>query len=300
MTDEAPVDVAPRDLRALLLIGFYSGAWLIVAVVLNLGIAALVLVVLAAQGGLGDLLNNPLTVIDAIKNTTITGPVMAVSLIFQFPAMYGLAELIRYFGNRGILTTPGPAWAEVYAWRRVAPAMVVVPALMGLTAGWLPGWIAGQLRELLPILDFGAVGMVNAALTTGPVWARLVIAFGVMVGAPVVEELVFRGFMWWALERALGGGVALVGSSLLFAAYHMDPIQATALLFTAFALGWVRRVTGSVAPGMAMHAVNNTLGVVGALVTAEDADMPMVWVVSTAVITVALCGLLWRVAPREA
>ncbi len=298
MTDEASADPAAYDLRALLLIGVYSGGWLIVAVVLNLGIALLVLGVLAAQGGLDELMSNPASIVDAFKNTTLTGPVMALSLIFQFPAMYGLAELVRYFGNRGMLTTPGPAWAEVYAWRRVAPAMLLVPALMGLTAGWLPGWIAGQLRELFPILDFGAVGMVNAALTTGPIWARLLIAFGVMVGAPVVEELVFRGFMWWALERALGGWAALVGSSLLFAVYHMDPIQATGLLFTAFALGWVRRVTGSVAPGMAMHAVNNSLGVVGALVASEDVDMPVAWVVSTAVVTVLLGGVLWRVAPK--
>ena len=49
---------------------------------------------------------------------------------------------------------------------------------------------------------------------------------------------------------------------------------------------------------MAMHAVNNSLGVVGALVASEDVDMPIAWVVSTAVITVLLGGVLWRVAPK--
>jgi hypothetical protein len=291
---------AARQPSALVLLLIYAGVWLIALVGINLLAMGAVGAWMAATGDLQAYLDNPLKLLTLVDDGPVMSRLLAVTLLVQFPVMFGVAELCRYMGDRGILVEPGASMREVYAWRSTTPAVLAVGAALGLTAGWLPGWIAGTLRELLPMLDLGALGAIQAALTEGPLWTRVVVVLGVAVGAPVVEELVFRGFMWWTIERALGPIAALVGSSLLFGLYHMDPVQAFALLFTAFVLGWVRRVTGSIFPCIALHAVNNSLGVVGAMLAQDDGKVPLPIVLGMAATTIGLAYLIWRVAPEEA
>ena len=81
--------------------------------------------------------------------------------------------------------------------------------------------------------------------------------------APVVEELVFRGWLWDALaERSRWPGwLACAMTTVLFSAYHLDPVQSPAVLTTGAVLGVVRLRTGSVVPCIVVHAVNNSLAV---------------------------------------
>ena len=51
----------------------------------------------------------------------------------------------------------------------------------------------------------------------------------VVVGAPVVEEIFYRGLTLKAFEKKMGGRLALVVSSLLFAFAHLQLIQFPAL-----------------------------------------------------------------------
>ena len=51
----------------------------------------------------------------------------------------------------------------------------------------------------------------------------------VVVGAPVVEEIFYRGLTLKAFEKKMGGRLALVVSSLLFAVAHLQLIQFPAL-----------------------------------------------------------------------
>ena len=51
----------------------------------------------------------------------------------------------------------------------------------------------------------------------------------VVVGAPVVEEIFYRGLTLKAFEKKMGGRLALVASSLLFAVAHLQFVQFPAL-----------------------------------------------------------------------
>ena len=51
----------------------------------------------------------------------------------------------------------------------------------------------------------------------------------VVVGAPVVEEIFYRGLTLKAFEKKMGGRLALVVTSLLFAFAHLQLIQFPAL-----------------------------------------------------------------------
>lgn len=51
--------------------------------------------------------------------------------------------------------------------------------------------------------------------------ARLVVAFAAAATAPLVEELVYRGIVYTAVERATGKVIAVLAVSLLFAGVHV-------------------------------------------------------------------------------
>lgn len=88
-------------------------------------------------------------------------------------------------------------------------------------------------------------------------------AFGVLV-APVVEEIVFRGFLFAALERVHGSGFALAATSAVFALVHGGQYcwqwQRLAILFwVGLALGAVRARTRSTKAAALVHAAYNGL-----------------------------------------
>jgi membrane protease YdiL (CAAX protease family) len=84
--------------------------------------------------------------------------------------------------------------------------------------------------------------------------------------APVVEELTYRGLGFTLLER-YGQWLAIVVTAVLFGASH-GLIEGLPVL-TAFGIGigWLRSRTGSVYPGILVHAAFNGLALVLAVTT---------------------------------
>jgi membrane protease YdiL (CAAX protease family) len=89
-----------------------------------------------------------------------------------------------------------------------------------------------------------------------PIW-WLAIAYGTL-GAPVIEELLFRGFLYAPLLRARGAALAIVGTGLLFGLMHAaDPISVPPLAAMGLILAWLRGRSGSLWPCILAHAGNN-------------------------------------------
>jgi membrane protease YdiL (CAAX protease family) len=90
---------------------------------------------------------------------------------------------------------------------------------------------------------------------------------GIAVVAPIVEEITFRGYLFPALTRWRGPWIGALVGALVFGAAHcaVYPPQLLPLMavfgFGACLLYWF---TGSLLPGIALHAMNN------ALVTGHD------------------------------
>ncbi|MDE0110435.1 MAG: CPBP family intramembrane metalloprotease [Bryobacterales bacterium] len=85
--------------------------------------------------------------------------------------------------------------------------------------------------------------------------------FGVFV-APWFEEIVFRGFLFGALERMHGTAIALLGSSAIFAALHGAQYswqwpQLVVLALVGCAFGVVRIRSGSTIASTTVHAAYN-------------------------------------------
>jgi membrane protease YdiL (CAAX protease family) len=115
--------------------------------------------------------------------------------------------------------------------------------LLSLLAG---GPVTPPRQELLPRrpdeLEV-AIGAVSAILV-----------------APVAEELFFRGFLFGALRRRFGVGIAAVASAVPFALVHLYLLLMPLLFAFGIVLAYIYERRGSLFASMAAHAAFNVVG----------------------------------------
>ncbi len=79
----------------------------------------------------------------------------------------------------------------------------------------------------------------------------------VVLLAPVVEEILFRGLLFRSLRQRMGFGPSTAITSVLFGVVHFNPLQAVWAALMSPYLCWIRERTGSIYPSMAVHALWN-------------------------------------------
>jgi hypothetical protein len=86
----------------------------------------------------------------------------------------------------------------------------------------------------------------------------VVLVLIVVVGAPIVEELVYRGFIQGTLRGTMNEGVALVVTAVWFTLIHLTPVEYPGLFAIALVLGFSyhfsRRIGLSIVTHMAFNA----------------------------------------------
>jgi hypothetical protein len=82
----------------------------------------------------------------------------------------------------------------------------------------------------------------------------------VVIGAPVVEEIVYRGLLQQGLERSINPKVALVVTAAIFAAIHLQPVEFPGLFAFALVLGWGYQKTQRLGLSIITHMAFNACG----------------------------------------
>jgi membrane protease YdiL (CAAX protease family) len=157
---------------------------------------------------------------------------------------------------------------DYFAWVAPRPGYILIALSSGLALQ-----VASYALVYLTGGDLTAPGVAQYrhALSVGsPVWLPLLMRWPSIIAAPLVEESIFRGFLWrgWEATRLGAAGTWLL-ISILFAAYHiqavtgMAPFSAGIALFEDLLLGllfgWLRWRSGSTLPGMAAHVAYNVI-----------------------------------------
>jgi membrane protease YdiL (CAAX protease family) len=112
--------------------------------------------------------------------------------------------------------------------------------------------------------ESGSAGLVKEAMfdIAGTPWLFLVVFPSVAFGAPIWEELVFRGQLFAALSRTrLGLSGTTVVTSALWAVMHLtEPWLAIGIIFLlGLAFGWMMYRFGSIWVPMICHGVWNAI-----------------------------------------
>ena len=92
---------------------------------------------------------------------------------------------------------------------------------------------------------------------------RIPIILLAVVIAPLAEEFVFRGFLYGVLKRYAGAVPALVFTGIAFALVHLHAPSLLPLFLLACVLTLAYELSGSLLVPMAMHALFNSVTLVG-------------------------------------
>jgi membrane protease YdiL (CAAX protease family) len=124
--------------------------------------------------------------------------------------------------------------------------------------------IAAAITQLFaPDFTSAAGDAAEELLKEGGQLTVIVFALMVMVGAPIVEELFFRGLFFAALrKRGAGTALTVIITAVIFAGFHFEPVRLLVLLPTGIILGLVRAKTGSTGAAMVAHGVVNAPGAI--------------------------------------
>ncbi|MDR3627260.1 MAG: type II CAAX endopeptidase family protein [Ignavibacteriaceae bacterium] len=84
-----------------------------------------------------------------------------------------------------------------------------------------------------------------------------IIIYGIVL-IPVLEETIFRGLILGDFLLAYSPAKAILLSSALFACIHPNPSQIINAFIIGLFLGWIFYKTGSILPGILVHAILNS------------------------------------------
>ncbi len=188
----------------------------------------------------------------------------SVVVLISQAVLDGLAILYLYLMLQA--RTDAPFWPSI-GWREMrSPGKIRESALQFLAGGAVLAFVVSfaggflNSKETLPIEE-----MLQARIS--------ILLFGLLgvLVAPLVEETIFRGFLYPVIARRLGmaAGIAITGT--LFGLMHAAQLggamgQIALLIFVGIVLTWVRARTGTVAASFFVHLGYNGLQLAGYLI----------------------------------
>lgn len=176
---------------------------------------------------------------------------------------------------------------------RTTTAVMVLALAAGLAAAfwatiavnmipWPESWIdsyqveSGALSTARPVLDFVAVVLL----------------------APLVEEMLFRGVIYGAFCKLMPAGLAVLFQGILFGSVHGSMIWMIYAAFMGCMLGYVRKHTKSVRPCVLMHMAFNGSSYLFSWFanrySEDSATVVFVFIASAFVLLLSMYGISFR------
>ncbi|RAI40101.1 CPBP family intramembrane glutamic endopeptidase [Rhodoplanes roseus] len=215
---------------------------------------------------------------------------IVVSLAWVLLAFTAETPLRDAVASAGLPATGGPgslsrAVDSLAAWGATLLVILLAVRLTDVPLRDYVGWTRPRSRDLLRAAGFvlalyGALVTITVLAGTAGVHAgqpgrtatgagavAVVLAWGsTVLLAPVVEESIFRGFLWRAVQDRRGPVAALVLTTLVFAAFHwgywmrggsIDAVSVAQYLVIGGVLGAFRLTSGGTVAPMVAHALAN-------------------------------------------
>ena len=134
--------------------------------------------------------------------------------------------------------------------------LLIIP--FGITTMFCANYFVSILQMFMPEFMIDSYVGTSEALTSGPF---IIQALATAVGAPIVEELMFRGVIYRRLRRMAGVIPSAIIVSLLFGVYHGNWIQAPYAFLLGLACVYVYERYKSIIAPMILHGTANFVAV---------------------------------------
>ncbi len=216
-----------------------AGTWAIGWVVGSLVAAPLLITLLGA--GLNDDLTIPQLLVVALG----TWAVFLVSLVI----------VSRKFGTGDLLADLGVSFRPIDLIGLpvgVVTQLALVPLVyVPLRSLWPDTFSSEELERRAQDLADKATG-----------FSTILLVLIVVVGAPIVEELVYRGLLQRSMATVVGAGPALAFTALWFSLVHLSPVEYPGLFVAGLVFGAGVLLTNRVGPSIMAHAAFNATGII--------------------------------------
>ncbi|MEO5950409.1 MAG: type II CAAX endopeptidase family protein [Candidatus Saccharimonadales bacterium] len=216
---------------------FFVPAWVLTGYVVSVVITSVLAISIAKLGIPLGLVNQ------AVYGLVISIVVYALTLMF----VIGLPVLLKKQTVSRVLIglTRLPSWKDIL----LAPAGFVIyfiasAVVMVLLAQFIP---ALNLNEAQDIIFKGLSEQYE-----------FILAFlALVVIAPIAEEILFRGYLYGKLKRAVPTWVAMLMTSALFGLVHFQWNVSIDVFILSLVLCSLREVTGNISAGILLHMLKN-------------------------------------------
>ena len=147
------------------------------------------------------------------------------------------------------------------------------------------------IMNFLPIPSdvVGELSQGMSKLSTYPFWQAM-LANALLI--PILEEVVFRGYIFSRLDKAMPSVVAAIISSLVFGLCHGGILWASWAFVFGMIICVARIKTGSIIPGMIFHIIMNIFGTVTSYFPIFDNTSDTVMTILTIAGGVVLAGAI--------
>jgi membrane protease YdiL (CAAX protease family) len=185
-----------------------------------------------------------------------SAPVLLLALFAGYAVTVLLLALIQRFSWPAMRARYGLAWPAI----SIETLLLASAGTLALAIGSV---VVGSLFQQLHWIPEGPIvahrHLLERALWRAGIGAQLGFVFLGAVLPGFSEELLFRGQVQRGLLAHWAPPAAILVTSAMFAAWHLDPSRfATTFLFSCW-VGWIAWRAGSIVPGMILHAIHNAV-----------------------------------------
>ncbi|HKM93840.1 MAG TPA: CPBP family intramembrane glutamic endopeptidase [Prolixibacteraceae bacterium] len=214
---------------------------------------------------LQSLVDFPLALYDYHHDTNWLG-----NAWISFASSFTITAFIFIFGFRKAKSS----FSKVFAIKGFNP-LLIIPILFILPAmQYLIGLLNIQVEKILPAPPWFWELFERVFDSHFGFWG---IAFKVVIFAPIIEEVLFRGIIMHGLMRNYRSGYAIFLSGILFSVFHLNPWQMTYTFFLGLLLGWIMIKTRSLPLAIFTHALNNLIVLLTIQFEIEISESALFW-----------------------
>jgi hypothetical protein len=197
--------------------------------------------IVPSSGSDANASDNPTTLVLALSALALWLPFV---FMLRWVARRAGTDFRQYFGMRFATTD----------WLGIPLGVFCQVVLMNVVNWPLNKWFPNTFNPQR--IETRARDLVDAA---DGAWF-IVLFVVVVVGAPLVEELVYRGFIQGGLQTRIGSTWALIITSAWFTVVHLEPIEFPGLFAIAIVLGLCYRRTQRLGLSIVTHLAFNATG----------------------------------------
>lgn len=193
------------------------------------------------------LVDFPLALYDYNKDTNLLSTPW-----ISFLSSFSITAFIFIYGYK----KSHQKFSRVFALKGFNPLLLIPILLMLPAMQYLVGFLNIKIESILPAPPWFWELFERIFNNHFGFWGA---ALKMVVFAPIVEEILFRGIIMHGLMRNYRSWYAILLSGILFSAYHLNPWQMSYTFFLGLLLGWIMVKTRSLPFAILVHALNNLL-----------------------------------------